>query len=527
MTTNYCSICQEPRRYSRSFEDKDENGVKWFTKLKSIVSELEQSAECFICNACIEEVECCLKFRVQLLELVSRQKVEHRPKANDTHDNSGSSIGYQKSLEDQEVEDYLQNPVQNDIEYVKNGKEYLNLNYSIGSKSDENLLEITQNETFITNDDTAIDSKRSLIECVCQLCSFNSSSEEELASHHCCRKGCELSKPNEMVELKSSNSEKGVTPSKKRRGRKSTKISTCEVCSQKFNYIKDIIAHCTSIHSMDAKNVKPYTCNKCCQRFSTFANYDQHQKYHERNRDNVCSLCGKGFITKSDLIVHEYTHFNRRNYKCSTCDKAFNTNKNLRTHILVVHTESSSWKYACSICEKKFPLKSNHDQHMKRHSGDKQFVCHICKRSFVTSSELKRHISLHTNMRPFRCEYCKKDYKEMRTLKAHLKQSHSVGEVKIPIREKKYVCHICPSQFYDKQKLSRHLCSHSGVKPYACTSCDKKFTDKSYLKHHVKVFHNTINNIVEEFCPSGYPQRYTRKYSFYNELVIDEKPEGV
>ncbi|KAG5879596.1 hypothetical protein JTB14_005040 [Gonioctena quinquepunctata] len=492
MGCNSCSICQK-NESSVSFNDIDEKEVKWLTKLQTIVPELE-SEECFICYTCTSKLEDVLEFRNQVLKLVSRQGIRLKQDsygdcANFEFDVGDNSVEFNKlSIE---IGNQEQNYFHNELGNSKTTGESIDIDIS-----NNRILNFSRTETLETKLSIDIveknDKFRKISENVSpldaiKLTGFNNHHPIPPQRGHESNK-CEIT--NQKVYCADSIKSKQVSTTKNRRGRKPTRICTCEICGHQFNYIKDIISHCVSVHSMEAKNIKPYSCNKCTQRFTSNANYDQHQKYHDKNRDHVCSSCGKSFITKGDLMVHEYTHFNRRNYKCSNCSKAFNTNKNLRTHILVVHTDSSLWKYSCSICEKRFPLKSNHEQHMRRHSGDKQYICHICKKTFVTNSELKRHIALHTNIKPFQCEHCKKYYKESRTLKLHLKQSHSIGDIKLPQREKKYVCHICPSQFYDKQKLSRHLCSHSGVKPFGCTLCDKKFTDKSYLKHHLKTFHN-------------------------------------
>lgn len=277
---------------------------------------------------------------------------------------------------------------------------------------------------------------------------------------------------------------------------KKYRVYSCEICSEQFGLIKELLNHCSDVHDLDAKSVKPFECSKCKVRFHGGTNLLQHQQYHEGNRSYICTFCGKTFITKSDLTVHEYTHFNKRNYKCDLCDRAFNTNKNLRSHILVVHTSPSLWKYECVECNKRFPLKSNFDQHQRRHSGDKKFECHICLKGFVSPGELRKHMGCHSNVRPFKCKLCSKEYKEKRIYSIHLAKVHQIGNVKIPVRVKKFVCHICPSAFFDKQKLNRHLCSHSGVKPYACDNCDKKFSDKYYLKRHKETAHNLFEDKV-------------------------------
>jgi KRAB domain-containing zinc finger protein len=96
----------------------------------------------------------------------------------------------------------------------------------------------------------------------------------------------------------------------------------------------------------------------------------------------------------------------------------------------------------------------------------------------------------HSMVKPFRCGHCDKAYKEKRLYEIHLTKSHGIGDAKIPVKVKKFACHVCPNTFFDKQKLERHLRTHSGVKPYVCRNCDKKFSDKYYLKQHRKNVHN-------------------------------------
>ncbi|KAJ8951152.1 hypothetical protein NQ318_021596 [Aromia moschata] len=286
---------------------------------------------------------------------------------------------------------------------------------------------------------------------------------------------------------------------KKPRGRVASRRFTCEICGQEFGLLKAVIEHCITIHGMEEKVVRPYACDKCDNRFRSSTNLINHKLYHDRNRVNICSFCGKSFITKNDLTAHEYTHYNRRNYKCDKCEKAFKTNTNLRTHHLIVHTDPSLWKYVCHICNKRFPQKSNHDQHVRRHIGEKNFICPLCKKPFTSKSEMQEHVSYHSNFRAYKCEYCGKEYRKKHTYDVHLTKIHGVGNTKIPIREKKHACHICPSRFYDKLKLARHLCIHSGLKPFSCYACEKKFTDKSYLKHHLKIVHNMVHETKTEW----------------------------
>lgn len=256
--------------------------------------------------------------------------------------------------------------------------------------------------------------------------------------------------------------------------------------------------------------LKPLVC-RCPSRFCNSSNLLQHVKYHDAVRSNMCTYCGKGFITKTDLNIHEKQHLNKREYRCDECGKCFNTHKDIRcvlcdtfaclsasyqaffrSHKLVVHTDSTTWKYCCEICNKPFPIKSNYDSHMRRHTGDKKFECHLCQRKFTDKCVLQRHMRTHSNVREYKCSYCAREYKDQRVLKVHMAKIHSIGigQIKIPLKEKKYICHICPKSYYAKNKLTRHLYTHSGEKPYDCPMCGKKFNDKSYVKQHLRKTHN-------------------------------------
>lgn len=71
-------------------------------------------------------------------------------------------------------------------------------------------------------------------------------------------------------------------------------------------------------------------------------------------------------------------------------------------------------------------------------------------------------------------------------------QLHGIGvdQIKIPPKEKKYSCNLCSKSYYVKNKLTRHLYTHSGEKPYGCPVCGKKLINKYNIKHHLKKLHN-------------------------------------
>ncbi|XP_019769615.2 gastrula zinc finger protein XlCGF26.1 [Dendroctonus ponderosae] len=280
--------------------------------------------------------------------------------------------------------------------------------------------------------------------------------------------------------------------------RKRNRKFACYKCEKSFTASTKLVSHCVKDHQMESKNIKPFACDSCPQRFSSSSNLWQHVKYHDGVKSSICLYCGKGFITKTDLLNHEKKHLNMREYKCESCSKSFNTHKDIRSHRLIVHTDSSKWKYICEICTKPFPIKSNYDSHMRRHMGDKKFACHLCEKKFTTKCDLQRHTRSHSDVREHQCSYCDKEYKDERVLKVHMAKLHGIGKVKIPVRTRNYVCHFCPKAYFAKNKLTRHLYTHSGEKPFKCPICDKKFNDKSYVKQHLKNSHNVDSQDAEK-----------------------------
>ncbi|CAG9770179.1 unnamed protein product [Ceutorhynchus assimilis] len=310
---------------------------------------------------------------------------------------------------------------------------------------------------------------------------------------------------NDKSESNSDTEEESPRTSSQGVARRPRKIKfTCEHCDKCFSNSNKLRSHCIKDHAMKLKEIKPFSCDRCPQRFSTSSNLWQHLKYHEGVKSHMCSYCGQGFITKNDLINHEKKHLNMREYNCEFCGKSFNTHKDIRSHRLIVHTDSSNWKYRCEICNKSFPIKTNYDCHMKRHLGEKQFACHLCEKRFTTKCDLQRHTRSHSDVREYKCMNCDKEYKDERVLKVHMAKIHGigVGKVKVPIRERNYACQLCPKAFYAKNKLVRHLYTHSGEKPFDCPMCDKKFNDKSYVKQHLRNTHN-----VESDAPIERPSK--------------------
>jgi uncharacterized Zn-finger protein len=80
----------------------------------------------------------------------------------------------------------------------------------------------------------------------------------------------------------------------------------------------------------------------------------------------------------------------------------------------------------------------------------------------------------------------------LETLSSHLSQNHVV------YKQKEYICEWLSclrkgKPFPSRQKLLRHLSTHTGDRPLVCETCQQKFSDSTGLKRHVESQHSNCN----------------------------------
>lgn len=62
---------------------------------------------------------------------------------------------------------------------------------------------------------------------------------------------------------------------------------------------------------------------------------------------------------------------------------------------------------------------------------------------------------------------------------------------KIVDKRRVYHCVECAKTFPQKWGLTRHMRTHTGVRPHACTICDKSFTQLCALRRHEQIHDDT------------------------------------
>lgn len=113
----------------------------------------------------------------------------------------------------------------------------------------------------------------------------------------------------------------------------------------------------------------------------------------------------------------------------------------------------------------------------------KKHECPTCHKQFRGRSELQNHIRTHTGEKPLKCSYegCTKRYAHSSNLRAHERTHAGV---------KPYACHYdgCGKKFAHSVSLKEHIWMHAGFQPYECPyeGCSKKFTQVSNFARHKK-----------------------------------------
>jgi hypothetical protein len=113
----------------------------------------------------------------------------------------------------------------------------------------------------------------------------------------------------------------------------------------------------------------------------------------------------------------------------------------------------------------------------------KKHECPTCAKQFRGRSELQNHLRTHTGEKPLKCSFagCNKRYAHSSNLRAHERTHAGV---------KPYACHYdgCGKSFAHSVSLKEHIWMHAGFQPYECPydGCDKKFTQVSNFARHKK-----------------------------------------
>ena len=152
----------------------------------------------------------------------------------------------------------------------------------------------------------------------------------------------------------------------------------------------------------------------------------------------------------------------KEHFQCSFCLASFDSNHKLCWHQ--------------TFCDKNPFLSSpNPATDTNVLETENPFKCSTCTKAFKSNVDLLSHIC---SSKRYTCEICGKSYSNICVKSRHM---HSHSNVR------PHKCNVCHKTFIRKEYLTSHLRIHTGDRPYSCQVCGKKFAYSSAKRSHMKL----------------------------------------
>ena len=165
----------------------------------------------------------------------------------------------------------------------------------------------------------------------------------------------------------------------------------CEVCEQRFKYLK----HFNS-HQLKGTCGSTRECPKCDIKLRNVKTLKNHIRNVHEKPLYKCGMCSKICPTEKNLLKHfSYYHEEK---ECKFCIKMFKNANTLRSHIFNCHVQQKSLVQDSKEAEAKL-AKGKVDTIKSNDSSDKtekpRKECNICQKTFKTKGGYNKHMNTH------------------------------------------------------------------------------------------------------------------------------------
>ena len=242
---------------------------------------------------------------------------------------------------------------------------------------------------------------------------------------------------------------------------------SCEICSESFPFLDEIINHLKSKHRM------PY-CKEIELCLSPY-----------RLSDLQCLLCDKSFNYLRKLISHTNIAHPNNSFECSKCTKKFNKRRDLQSHIRFHHKTC----FVCTKCEQKFPTNATLQAHRSTaHSS----TCNICFQVFASDGKRLAHLKADHSSEQTQCGFCNKVLTTKQAFIRHAANcEHKPDDESIIIDEedKKISVKEIRKSLAAIFNMTTALPFKFFMNRLRCFYCTKDFTSCEDLKEHTSNVH--------------------------------------
>ncbi|XP_047039561.1 zinc finger protein 569-like isoform X2 [Helicoverpa zea] len=169
---------------------------------------------------------------------------------------------------------------------------------------------------------------------------------------------------------------------------------SCEICTETFNEIDDIIEHLISAHKLpydrsieiliSAYRLIDLKCRVCGQYFDYLRKLISHMNNDHPINCFPCTDCTLKFNKKRDLESHIRFH-HRDMHPCTKCTMEFSTNAALQKHRSKAHTST------CNLCFRIFSSDNKRLAHLKSDHDSDENQCLFCYEVLTTKQAFIRH----------------------------------------------------------------------------------------------------------------------------------------
>ncbi|KAM3957656.1 zinc finger Y-chromosomal protein 1-like [Aphomia sociella] len=192
----------------------------------------------------------------------------------------------------------------------------------------------------------------------------------------------------------------------------------CVLCDKVYSTFGHLLIHTNRDH----KGCSQLLCDVCGQHFRHANNLRDHINKEHGNKVVICTLCGEKINGINRMRTHMQNSHNKK-YKCFICTDLFETHYKRSLHMMTVHKNREEVK--CQHCPKTFVFRSTMMRHVReRHLQEKNVVCAVCGWKGFGDNRLQDHMMKHSNERNFKCSACDKAFKTKKTMRQHYNNIH-------------------------------------------------------------------------------------------------------